>query len=894
MDADLDHLTRHVRGLARLAGDILGDAHAGEDVAQEAALRAMRSDRRPSDPSETRPWLRTIARRLALNERSARDARQARERSHGGAGTAPSSAEVAARAEVAERLHAAIRSLKPEHAAVLLDRYVGELAPREIARRDGVTAQAIKDRLLRAKAALRARLERDGIGGDGRWQAALAPLAGIAGPRSTPRPAPPPFLAALTGISVMTKAATLAALVLAAVLALALRSGGAPEAGRDGVPATASRTGEAASVAQTPDRRPVGPDGPGRREPDTAQAPVDAARTATLTVRVVGGPERTPVAGAPVHVRTGAAREGERLARTDERGVADFEDLPVGRAAVLTPSRGHRALDLVEGSNSTEVHLDSPFRAHGRVETSSGAPIEGAEIRVEYHESTGLVGASPVSSVTDSEGRFEVPHFPATSSLAVRAEGFARAIGPELYFEALAKDEPLTIVLQPAGESLTVRTVDVDGAPVAGALVQVFDPDVSQRYRVAPATRTDADGIVDLGPLGSGPFQITVTHDDFAIVEREVGADEAASAAHVSVELVEGVTVRGRAVCVGGELPADLVVTSDQRRLIAPVNADGQFRLEHLPPGAVHARVESGTRGIFASFRASGEDGDTLIWDPEIPAETGRVSGRIRHSGDFDPSEWTVRAAWQPRPRQVAVVPEPDGTFSFACPQGIALGGVSLYSVKRQVFVDTVLDVTAGQTGILLDATRTDFRAGVVRGRLTGEGAGGIRAVVACRIAWEGQGSAAHPIDGDWCEVADDGSFEITGLLAGEHRIWRIGARRTSAEFAAVHLSPEEPLLDLGRVAVPPLGRARVTIDLPSGDLSGETVDLVVRNERGTPVIWEEARLADAAEGIELGPLEANHYRLEVQSPALEATPVDFTVAADGRVPVSVTLRARD
>ncbi|MEL6715271.1 MAG: sigma-70 family RNA polymerase sigma factor, partial [Planctomycetota bacterium] len=135
----LDDLTRHTQGLARLAGAILGDPDGGEDVAQEAVIRALRADRRPSRTEELRPWLRTITRRLALNERAARRSRTDRERARSGADVAPSTDEIVARAETAERLHAVVRGLSPAHSAGQHDRYGGGRTPTRGAERDGVS-----------------------------------------------------------------------------------------------------------------------------------------------------------------------------------------------------------------------------------------------------------------------------------------------------------------------------------------------------------------------------------------------------------------------------------------------------------------------------------------------------------------------------------------------------------------------------------------------------------------------------------------------------------------------------------------------------------------------------------------------------------------------------------
>jgi hypothetical protein len=88
----------------------------------------------------------------------------------------PSAAELAARVELQRKLAEAVLALSEPTRSTLVLRYLEGLAPRHIARRQGVPPATVKSRLKRGLSELRARLDRD-HGGDGRsWLAALAPL----------------------------------------------------------------------------------------------------------------------------------------------------------------------------------------------------------------------------------------------------------------------------------------------------------------------------------------------------------------------------------------------------------------------------------------------------------------------------------------------------------------------------------------------------------------------------------------------------------------------------------------------------------------------------------------------------------------------------------------------
>ncbi len=196
--------------LRRLAGRI--DGARAEDLAQEALLAALLA---PAPRGRLRSYLAGILRNLARDARR-REARRACREAQAAAphgGRCPG--EAAARAEAHERLGAAIRDLpEPYRTTVRLHFFEG-LTLAEIARRESVKDSTARNRLRRALATLRARLEGEFGGAPlallplatterrprlsfGRAAAAAALLAGAvyAGTPSAedpaPAPAPPP------------------------------------------------------------------------------------------------------------------------------------------------------------------------------------------------------------------------------------------------------------------------------------------------------------------------------------------------------------------------------------------------------------------------------------------------------------------------------------------------------------------------------------------------------------------------------------------------------------------------------------------------------------------------------------------------------------------------------
>jgi RNA polymerase sigma-70 factor (ECF subfamily) len=150
---------RHWDRAHRIAYGILGDAHAAEDVTQEAMLSVLGSIGRfdPYRPFE--PWLHRIVSNRALD--------WARSRQRRAEVPAGSSADVDATERLAPddesdpRLEMALAALSPEHRAVIVLRFVAGHGPGDIARILGVPRGTVGSRLRRALDLLRTELEDD-------------------------------------------------------------------------------------------------------------------------------------------------------------------------------------------------------------------------------------------------------------------------------------------------------------------------------------------------------------------------------------------------------------------------------------------------------------------------------------------------------------------------------------------------------------------------------------------------------------------------------------------------------------------------------------------------------------------------------------------------------------
>ncbi|MBX3229213.1 MAG: sigma-70 family RNA polymerase sigma factor [Labilithrix sp.] len=167
-------LERYQAQVYRFGMKMCRDPEDAQDVLQETLLAMARGVRDFRGASSLSTWLYTVARSFCIKKRrrskfapneTSLDAADASEvEAQGDPGRAPD--EVLAGKEVEQALEHAIRALEPMYREVLILRDVEGLTAPEVAEVLGISAQAVKSRLHRARVAVR-----DGV----------APVLGIPG-----------------------------------------------------------------------------------------------------------------------------------------------------------------------------------------------------------------------------------------------------------------------------------------------------------------------------------------------------------------------------------------------------------------------------------------------------------------------------------------------------------------------------------------------------------------------------------------------------------------------------------------------------------------------------------------------------------------------------------------
>ena len=147
------HAEPLVRALLYWTG---GDRQTAEDLMQETMLRAWRNlDKLDADPTRLRPWLMTVARRIAISMLRARSARPAETMADWSEWEFEAS-ESYARVHDRGVIRAALSGLPPSQQAVLVHVYVLDHTILQTARLLGVPEGTVKSRLYYALRAVRA------------------------------------------------------------------------------------------------------------------------------------------------------------------------------------------------------------------------------------------------------------------------------------------------------------------------------------------------------------------------------------------------------------------------------------------------------------------------------------------------------------------------------------------------------------------------------------------------------------------------------------------------------------------------------------------------------------------------------------------------------------------
>jgi RNA polymerase sigma-70 factor (ECF subfamily) len=151
----------HAAPVWRYVVTLTGDRAGADDVVQETLLRAWRTPKiLAQDPSTTRAWMITVARRIVIDE--ARSARRRHERTVAELPEAPVGDNTDALFE-AILIQEALAALSVDHRAVIVKAYYRGLSIAQTAAELGIPEGTVKSRLHYGLRALRLALQERGV-----------------------------------------------------------------------------------------------------------------------------------------------------------------------------------------------------------------------------------------------------------------------------------------------------------------------------------------------------------------------------------------------------------------------------------------------------------------------------------------------------------------------------------------------------------------------------------------------------------------------------------------------------------------------------------------------------------------------------------------------------------
>ena len=485
----LETITEHQRGLSKLAASLLSDWHGGEDLAQEAVLRALGA----SQPPRGIGWFKVSIQNLAWNEQRSRSRRRGRDLAAARPEAVPSSSEIAERAELARMVQEAIQAQRPEYASVLRDHYIADLSLQQISERDGVSLNTVKSRLRRAKEELRLTLEQSGLGEGQHWSVGLAPLALSIWPQKAFAATGSKAGATVTLLLGMKKfIVAVSLLILGAVMTQFVMSGDEPSdlQAADWVAPDSQRlpsvenasVGALPAVAVTSARQAI---------------PAALVGPSTQLVGKVLDFDGRPLSDVEI-LMTGRAFTGRELVfeesvagTTNGKGEFDFRVPFHAKAAwqmAFTPDAVHQPRTVLIGSYGPQaepslelgtqvmdpVILMSATTASGRVVDGLGNPLEGVSVRllpVSSHAAYALIPES--QDQTDAEGRFRLVHIaPGIMKVKFTSPGYASQYLANLEV-AVGQEASLGLIELTAVPPIRGQLVDENGAGVPNQKVEL-------------------------------------------------------------------------------------------------------------------------------------------------------------------------------------------------------------------------------------------------------------------------------------------------------------------------------------------------------------------------------------------------------------------------------------
>lgn len=637
-DAELWRQAERLRALART---LIADPGLGEDVVQDAWVAALR--RPAAARASLGAWLAGTVRNLArrARQREAQRTDVERRAARGEAQEGPE--EAVARAELQQRLGAAVLALDEPYRSAVILRHFDQLDPGAIARRQGCTREAARQRIARGLEQLRKRLDAE-HGGREPWCLLFAPLA-----RTVASEALAPTLATALGVSVMTSKWILGPAVLSLLATLFWMSRdsgrGAPEAAapkdanRTELRAALERAEEGARASSPAGERAVAVVGTKGLE-----APPAVPERPVLSGRVIDR-VGSPIGGARVSLRYRELRgfivldlEVARSARpleeqrTGADGTFAFELDPGLAVDVWAEKEGFSETVTIDrhAGQTLELVLGPGFRVHGRVtRESDGRPVAGATIKA--IQLGGHAWNHRRDVQTDADGRYEL-RMPVSENVSLDVLPLVEQARDNLIVQFDGAGEARLDVQVVEGIEVVGRVTDAaTGRPIAGATI-------GEGWTYRRTAVSDANGVYRLTGFGeTGVYELYARAKGFG---QAVDSPELIDARRRRLDfaLKPARAARGRLIDAAGRAVAGARVAAVAKGRSSAIDwssaqsdADGRFTCVDLVPELRHALLVHHEDFATVTYDFPPEEMSTRELDlgEIVLAPPGLIAGRV-------------------------------------------------------------------------------------------------------------------------------------------------------------------------------------------------------------------------------------------------------------------------
>lgn len=611
-----------------------------EDAVQNAFIKAFTSLSTLRDTRRLGPWLASITRNEA-KQIQRRAAIAANALAQNGAHDIASGSD-AEEHDMHELLRRNVMALEESQREVLLMHYFAERSTAEIAEDLGISRDAVKKRLERARAALGERIAAE-VGEllgpkKSKQERAKQVMAAVAG-------LPAPYLAAPAGGSTLLPAILKGGLVMQTTSKWALTVGallilaglcGVIRARWTSAPSDLPDTPAVVSSAPIEMAAPV-------EEPRSPQTGSQTSSTApsvpnpALRGHVFDQDTKAGIAHVEVVAKLSGALEGSEVtAQTDEKGAYAFDFLPPGEYEVKrgdTPEGWRQAtwndpaiqVNVESGKVAENVDFlvakEAPF--DGTVVDSSGNPVMDAKV----YMGGGIDIYTSDKAQTDEAGHFTFHGLTPTGGLFVIARKDAQ-ISAVTEFE-----------LPPSGLHGMILTLE-DGAYISGKVVDTEGralPDMQVYSRPVEDSRIGADdeaitnsaGEFTAGPFAAGGYRLILRPKDEMA---HIGQDEGELFEVASGERLEGViltydrmlSIAGRVTDEVGNPIAGALISGNAG--MQKTDADGAYTFANLAPGEYLLQVSA--QGYTQAMMHGVPAGDMHV-DFVLKSSHYEVAGRV-------------------------------------------------------------------------------------------------------------------------------------------------------------------------------------------------------------------------------------------------------------------------